>query len=108
MLRLSFTAPSDTDGDGLFDEKGGKGRRVKLKTDPTRDTRDRHHRLLAYARVSGGLQLNRSQVARGWPKVYVYRRKRFQQYRSFRQAQRSAKSAGRGVWEQCGGDFHRP
>jgi len=61
------------DGDGLLDERGGKGRRVKLKTDPTQDARDRYQRLLAYARVTGGPQLNRTQVARGWAKVYVYR-----------------------------------
>ena len=108
MLRLSFTAPKDTDGDGLFDEKGGKGRRVKLVTDPTQETRDRYHRLLAYPHVGGCSQLNRTQVARGWAKVYVYRHKRFRQYRSFRRAQRSAKLAGRGVWGMCGGHFHTP
>lgn len=75
---------------------------MKLKTDPSQDTRDRYHRLLAYARVSGGAQLNRSQVARGWAKVYVSQHKRFQQYRSFKWSQNSAKEAGRGVWGECG------
>jgi hypothetical protein len=35
MLTLGFTAPADTDGDGLMDEHGAKGRRVTLTTDPT-------------------------------------------------------------------------
>ncbi len=35
LLSLSFSAPEDSDGDGLLDRKGGKGRRVTLTTDPT-------------------------------------------------------------------------
>jgi len=41
MLRLSFSAPKDSDGDGLLDREGGKGRRVTLTTDPTQDAFDR-------------------------------------------------------------------
>jgi endonuclease YncB( thermonuclease family) len=29
MFRLGFARPRDTNGDGLYDRKGGKGRRVK-------------------------------------------------------------------------------
>jgi hypothetical protein len=32
MLDLSFSRPRDTDDDGLLDERGGFGRRVRLVT----------------------------------------------------------------------------
>jgi hypothetical protein len=35
MLRLAFTEPEDSDGDGLLDTAGGEGRSVTLRTDPT-------------------------------------------------------------------------
>jgi micrococcal nuclease len=44
MLRLSFTEPQDTDGDGLLAAEGGIGRRVTLRTAPTQDIRDRFGR----------------------------------------------------------------
>ena len=47
MRALSFTDPQDTDEDGLFDADGGEGRRVTLRTDPSRDLFDRYGRLLA-------------------------------------------------------------
>jgi micrococcal nuclease len=104
MLALGFSKPVDSDGDGLFDEKGGTGRKVRLTTDTTQDTYDRYKRLLAYADTSAG-QLNVSQVAAGWSKVYVFK-KRFRQHGRFVEAQRRARSDGRGVWGQCDGDFH--
>ena len=66
MLRLSFSAPEDSDGDGLLDREGGQGRRVTLTTDPTQDTLDRYRRLLAYVETRSGNQLNIAQVAAGW------------------------------------------
>lgn len=104
MLRLGFTDPQDTDGDGLVDDEGGQGRKVRLTTDPTQDKLDRFKRLLAYADTSGG-QLNVAQVADGWSKTYVFR-KRFKQYPRFIAAQGRAKDADRGVWGACAGDFH--
>jgi len=50
MLRLPFSAPRDTDADGLLDQAGGQGRQVRLTTDPTQDRFDRYRRLLAYVR----------------------------------------------------------
>lgn len=106
MFGLAFTAPRDTDGDGLMDESGGKGRRVTLTTDPTQDTFDRYGRLLAYVRTSSGVHLQVTQLADGWAKVYVFER-RFRQHNRFRRAQSRAKRARRGVWKKCGGNFHR-
>lgn len=83
----------------------GRGRRVKLTTDPSQDRTDRFGRLLAYVETTSGRQLNVAQVADGWSRTYVFRT-RFRQYSRFRAAERRARSAGRGAWELCNGDFH--
>jgi endonuclease YncB( thermonuclease family) len=88
-------------------ERNGGGRRVVLTTDPTQATFDRYGRLLAYVRTTSGNQLNVAQVARGWAEVYVYGGRPFQQVARFRAAERRARSAHRGVWGRCGGDFHK-
>lgn len=79
-----------------------RGRRVALKTDPTQPLFDRFDRLLAYAKLRGGPQLNKAQIARGWAKVFVVGR-RFQQHGSFKRAARRASRQGRGAWGLCGG-----
>jgi endonuclease YncB( thermonuclease family) len=106
MFLLGFTAPRDTDGDGLFDAKGGTGRKVTVKTDTTQDRRDRYGRLLAYVATSQG-NLARLSIRQGWGEVYVFET-RFRLYDRFKAAQDAAKSEGKGVWSLCAGDFHRP
>ena len=107
MLHLAFTAPRDTDDDGLADARGGKGRRVTLVTDPTQSRFDRYGRLLAYVTTRAGVSLQRRQLLAGWAKVYVYEHKPFRQVRAFRDAQREARAHDRGVWGRCAGGFHR-
>ena len=58
-----------------------------------------------YVRTSGG-ELNYAQVAAGWGKVYVFGRA-FRELARFRTAETSARTAGRGAWGTCGGNFHR-
>lgn len=109
MFGLAFTRPRDTDGNGLADHRGGHGRRVTLRTDPTQDLFDRYGRLLAYVTLRHHhVDFGRRQIARGWAEVYVYEHNPFERVRSFRHAQRSAKRHHRGVWHKCGGDFHTP
>jgi micrococcal nuclease len=108
MLRLAFSAPEDTDGDGLFDALGGQGRRVTLKTDPTQDLFDRYDRLLAYVTTRSGTPLQDRQLTRGWATTYVYNDDPFQRVRRYRSAERQARTAQRGVYGDCDGDFHRP
>ena len=84
-----------------------RGRRVRVKGDPTQDRRDSFGRLLAYVKTRGGPQLNIAQVRRGWAKVFVFQGNPFSQTSSFRRAARGAKRAQRGVWGQCNGNFHR-
>ncbi len=82
------------------------GLRVLLLTDPTQDLYDRYGRLLAYVLRSGsGRDLGRTQIARGWAKVYVFDRP-FKRVHRYRRSARRARGAGRGVWGRCGGDFH--
>jgi endonuclease YncB( thermonuclease family) len=109
MYRLAFSAPQDTDGDGLLDDDGdSQGRSVVLRTDPSQDLFDRYDRLVAYVTTRSGVSLAKRQLSSGWAEVYVYGGKPFVQVRSFRRAERRARSADRGVWDECGGDFHRP
>jgi endonuclease YncB( thermonuclease family) len=103
----SFDRPRDMDGDGLFDTRGGRGRRVVLVTDPSQGLFDRYRRLLAYVTIRERQTLNGFQLTRGWAKVYVFR-KPFARISGFRTAQRRARRAHRGVWGLCGGRFHRP
>jgi len=84
-----------------------RGLKVRLVTDPTQDRSDRYGRLLAYVERRGGRDLGRAQVAVGWAKVYVFERP-FRRTRGYRRAARRARSADRGVWGRCGGDFHQP
>lgn len=108
MWAMSFSAPQDSDSDGLVDSAGGEGRRVKLTTDPTQARFDRYGRLLAYARTFDGSDLNYEQVALGWSKAYVYGGKPFKRTAEFRSVAREAAAAGDGAWSICEGDFHRP
>ncbi len=107
MFKLAFTDPVDTDGDGLYDDEDGAGRKVTLRTDPTQDTFDRYGRLLAYVNTRSGADLAARQLRAGWARVYVYESP-FQRVARFRTAQRHARDADRGVWGACDGDFHTP
>ena len=82
------------------------GTRVRLRTDPTQDTYDRYERLLAYVTTRDGTSLQARMLAAGWATTYVYDDKPFQRVERFREAERRARAAGRGVHGLCGGDFH--
>jgi micrococcal nuclease len=109
LLRLVFSRPRDTDGDGLADRDGGRGRRVVLRRDTSQDDEDRFGRWLRYARVRGARRTLQERVlAAGWAAVYVFDDRRFARFDAFVAAARAAKRARRGVYARCGGDFHRP
>jgi endonuclease YncB( thermonuclease family) len=106
MYRLGFTRPRDSDGDRLYDSKGGKGRRVTVTTDPTQDRRDAFGRLLAYVASARG-SFAAAQLRAGRASVYVFENP-FEQLARFQAAETSARGSSRGVWGQCGGNFHTP
>jgi micrococcal nuclease len=84
------------------------GRRVKLIADPTQDRRDRFGRLLAYAETAAGHDLGEQLLRSGWGVVYVYGHNPFRRVGTYRDAARSARREGRGLWQSCHGDAHRP
>src|SRR5215211_8650684 len=77
-----------------------QGKRVRLISDATQDTRDRYRRLLAYVVLPNQRDLGRQLIAGGFGTVYVYRRA-FQRVSDYRAAEAAAKSAGLGVWTNC-------
>ncbi len=85
--------------------RGGAGRTVTLKSDPTQDRADRYGRPLVYV-SAGGVDLGRTMISSGWAKVYTTSPP-FTRASGYRRAQASAKAAKRGVWRACGGSVHR-
>jgi micrococcal nuclease len=75
------------------------GDRVRLIRDRSQDNRDYYGRLLRYV-VLKGRDLGRKQLRRGWAEVYVFDT-RFKRLRSYRQAERKARSSDRGMWGVC-------
>lgn len=106
MLNMAFSAPEDSDGNGLFDTEGGQGRRVTLLTDPSQSTFDRYGRLLAYVTTASGNNLARSLLSNGWANLLTSGSP-FSAIGQFTAARRTAKSNKRGSWRLCGGNFHR-
>ena len=107
LARLSFKHLRDSDGDGFFDGHGSRERRVTLTTDPSQPLFDKGGRLLAYAHVQGGGDLAGTQLSRGWAR-FAAPGKPLAAGRRYKRAEQRARAARRGVWRECGGDFHRP
>jgi micrococcal nuclease len=116
-VRLIGIDTPETHKPGVKVECGGKeasanmvrlapvGAKATLTADPTQDKVDRYGRMLAYVTVNHRM-LQREQVYDGWAEVYVYGGKPFKRTDDFRRAEGVAKRAHRGVWGQCGSDFH--
>jgi micrococcal nuclease len=83
-----------------------RGTRVTLAADPTQDRMDRYGRTLAYVFLSDGRLLEDEQLRSGWAGVYVFHGNPVRRIAQFRRDARAAQSAHRGVWAECGGDFH--
>lgn len=79
-------------------------KRVRLVADPGQDRRDRYGRLLRYVET-GGLDVGKEQIKRGWAAPYTYDSPPRRTARYQRAADRAA-AKSRGVWRACGGDFH--
>ena len=86
-------------------------RSVYLEFDPTGNKIDRYGRTLAHVyRVPDRLWINREIISRGYG--FALTRYPFAYLDEFRQAERSAREAGRGLWETGKGaelkESHRP
>jgi hypothetical protein len=80
------------------------GRAVTLVSDPTQDAVDQFGRSLFYVDRDDGLDVGQEVLRAGWAQVFVFDRD-FQRLQSYRDASSEA-DFERGVWVQCGGDFH--
>ena len=109
LLKLTFTAPKDTDGNGFYDLEGGTGRRVVFTEDSTAEEVDRYGRSLGYLSLRGrDRTLQQQLLSAGWADVYVYQGRQFDKLDEFQKAARKAERRDHGVYRLCDGDFHRP
>lgn len=81
-----------------------KGQIVRLEYDDSQSVRDTYGRLLAYVYLEDGEMINRKMVAEGYAYEYTYLTP-YKYQREFRDAQRLAQSAKRGLWAEdtCNG-----
>ncbi len=84
-----------------------EGASVRLISDPTQDGVDRYGRLLRYVVTTERVDLGKSQIGAGLASVYIYDAP-FRRLDTYERQAQMAKAAGRGVWGDCGGDFHKP
>ena len=75
-----------------------------MTSDPTQDRTDRYGRLLRYVNRAG-IDAGRRMLRTGWATPYVYHTP-FQKFAAYQRAGKAAKAEKRGVWRECGGDFH--
>lgn len=80
--------------------KGFAGATVRLYEDPSQDAYDTYGRMLAYVELADGRQLNSLLVEGGYAREYTYQRPYLYQ-QEFRQLERQAKDAPRGLWAAC-------
>jgi micrococcal nuclease len=115
-VRLIGIDTPETRKPGVKVECGGKaatanmaklapeGAKARLTFDSSQDSEDHYGRLIAYVKVRGkDVQLE--QIYSGLSATYVYE-KPFKRVEKYRRAEEVAKGASRGVWGECGGDFH--
>jgi micrococcal nuclease len=80
------------------------GKIVRLEYDDSQALRDTYGRLLAYVYLEDEQMVNRKMVAEGYAYEYTYMTP-YRYQKDFRDAQRLAQSAGRGLWSEstCNG-----
>ena len=81
-----------------------KGKIVRLEYDDSQSVRDTYGRLLAYVYLEDGEMINRKMVAEGYAYEYTYLTP-YKYQKDFRELQRLAQSAKRGLWaaDTCNG-----
>ncbi|MBJ7471737.1 MAG: thermonuclease family protein [Solirubrobacteraceae bacterium] len=83
--------------------------KIEIAFDPSQDERDQYGRLLAYVTSeTGGTTWQEQLLNAGWAEVYEQRGEPILLDEEFRKATASAEEAEAGVFQICGGDFHKP
>ncbi len=73
------------------------GQSVRLEQDPSQDTYDKYHRLLAYVFLPDGTNVNEHMIAAGFAHEYTYRLP-YRYQKEFKAAEAAAREAERGLW----------
>jgi micrococcal nuclease len=73
------------------------GQSVRLETDPSQDTYDRYGRLLAYAFLPDGTDVNLHMIEAGFAYEYTYHLS-YRYQKEFKAAQAAAEKRGSGLW----------
>lgn len=76
------------------------GSKVVLVSDPTQDNRDRYGRLLRYVQRAGD-DVGLAQLRSGHARTFIFRDDPVDRAEDYRAAERRAREAARGSWEQC-------
>ena len=82
------------------------GDRLRLVRDRSQDNRDRYGRLLRY--VERGDATSAESRSDGDGRRCTSSSDRSNGSAKYRKAKSRAKATRRGVWDRCGGDFHKP
>ena len=75
-----------------------EGQSVRLKGDPSQDTYDKYHRMLAYIFLPDATNVNEHMIAAGYAHEYTYRVP-YRYQKEFKAAEAQAREAGRGLWK---------
>jgi micrococcal nuclease len=73
---------------------------VHIETDPTQDTYDKYHRLLAYVFLPDGTSFNEYMVRNGYAREYTYD-KPYHYQAQFKDDQKKAQQEKIGLWRAC-------
>jgi micrococcal nuclease len=74
------------------------GKKVRLETDPISGERDKYDRLLRYVFLENGISFNKLMISEGFAYEYTYNGIPYKYQAEFKQAQKEAESAKRGLW----------
>lgn len=82
------------------------GKKVRLEADNTQGELDKYNRLLRYVFLEDGTLYNKLMIAEGYAHEYTYDSKPYKYQAEFKQAEDSAREAGRGLWSAtaCNGN----
>ena len=85
------------------------GKRIRIESDDTQDTRDKYGRLLAYVYRDDGLFYNKNMIEEGYAYEYTYEVP-YKYQSEFKAAETSAKVGQKGLWAPtaCDGDAAAP
>lgn len=81
------------------------GKKIRIESDATQDTRDKYGRLLVYVHREDGLFFNKYMIEQGYAHEYTYQTK-YKYQTEFKNAQQTAKNNNRGLWSSntCNGN----